>query len=877
MNKKHKVSLGLAIFLTLIVLGIYPLTDARSETKLVTDDDSVTRARAEDLYGKDKLPLLFIPNQGQIDSNVAYYASATGRTLYFTDEGVIFDLGRRQETRDSAGAEGNAERLVFSLSFVDANQKPTVEGIDRAVARVNYFIGNDPDKWHTDLPTYREIVYHELYPNVDLKFYGKQGPLSYDFIINPGGDITDIMLAYRGAQRVTIEDGELVVETAFGGLRQSPPNIYQEIADSKVKLQGGFRLISGNTCGFLVDSYNPDYPLVIDPVLTLEYSTYLGGSGYEAGASIAVDAEGRAYITGTTNSTDFPTGNPYQGVCGGTQDIFVTKLSVSGTLVYSTYLGGGGLDYGRGIAVDALGCVYIAGGTESTNFPTQNPYQGALNGTRDAFVTKLSASGNTLVYSTYVGGGDTDVSNAIDIDVNGNAYITGVTGSSDFPTQNPYQGTRHGYEDAFVTKLSASGNSLVYSTYLGGDSNDEGQGIAVDIGECAYINGNTESTNFPTQNPYQGALHGPKDAFITKLSTSGNSLVYSTYIGGGGSDETYGISVDTAGSAYITGVTMSTDFPTQDPYQGINRGLGDAFITKLSASGNTLVYSTYVGGSNYDPGGRIAVDAQGCAYVIGWTQSTDFPTQNPFQETYQGGRSDAFVLKLSAPGNTLVYSTYLGGSDYEEGRGITVDAKDCAYVTGVTGSTNFPTENPYQGVFQGAADAFITKICYVPLIRPLEPLYPLPPLVRVLRPSPVTPLLPVRELLPANFNLQYLSVRPQQAYAAQPVTISTNVVNTGGETGNYNAVLKINGQVNQSRMVSVGPGSAYPIKFTVTESKPGTYTIDIGGKQSSFIIIGAEHSSVGSPKSAGLIAILIVSALVIVTAAALALTYRRPA
>jgi hypothetical protein len=353
--------------------------------------------------------------------------------------------------------------------------------------------------------------------------------------------------------------------------------------------------------------------------------------------------------------------------------------------------------------VDGSGSAYVTGLTFSTDFPTQNPHQTDQPG-YDVFVTKLSPAGSSLAYSTYLGGSDGETGKAIAVDASGSAYVTGQTFSTDFPTQDPYQTDQPSY-DAYVIKLSPSGNALLYSTYLGGNMGDLAEDIAVDGSGSAYITGITASTDFPTQNPYQ-TDQPSDDAFVTKLSPSGHSLVYSTYLGGSGSDLGYGISVDGSGSAYVTGVTASTDFPTQDPYQE-NQPSDDAFVTKFSPSGNSLVYSTYLGGNMPDRTEDIAVDGSGAAYVIGGTLSTDFPTQDPYQtdQPFQ----DAFVTKLSASGNYFAYSTYLGGYLDEYGYGIAVDGSGSAFVTGQTNSMDFPTQNPYQ-TNQPGVDVFVTKL-----------------------------------------------------------------------------------------------------------------------------------------------------------------------
>jgi hypothetical protein len=489
------------------------------------------------------------------------------------------------------------------------------------------------------------------------------------------------------------------------------PLVYQRSKGETERhlIAGSYTVNGRHEVGFEVASYDKSKALIIDPVL--RYSTYLGGSSYDVGTGIAADAKGNAYVTGNTYSTDFPTENPLAGTLASNDDVFVTKLNGAGNeLVYSTYLGGNGYDAGYGIAVDAAGNAYVTGSTTSTNFPTANPFQSTFGGDNDAFVTKLNAAGNALTYSTYLGGSNADAGSGIAVDTGGDAYVTGYTYSTNFPTANPYQATLGGVENAFVTKLNTEGSGLVYSTYLGGSSYDVGNGIAADANGNAYVTGYTYSTDFPTVNPYQAALAGVYDAFVTKLDGVGNAAFYSTYLGGSNGDGGVGIAVDTGGNAYVTGYTYSTNFPTKNPFQSALGGVDDAFVTKLNAAGNALTYSTYLGGSSNDAGYGIAVDSGGNAYVTGFTYSTNFPTANPYQATF-GGVEDAFVTKLNAAGSALTYSTYLGGSNYDAGRGIAVSAGN-AYVTGNTYSTDFPTKDPFQVSYGGSEDAFVAKIFF---------------------------------------------------------------------------------------------------------------------------------------------------------------------
>jgi hypothetical protein len=650
-----------AVILVLALMAAFPAAGLLAgESSTDTLDLSTTESSILEAYGK--LPLLFIENQGQVDEAVRYYVKASGQTVYFTEENIVFDLIRP----DGAAADDTADRLVFSLDFLGANSQPAIEGRDKDGAAVNYFIGNDPEQWYADVPTYRELVYRDIYPNIDLQLYGDGGMLRYDFVVNPGATPEAIALAYDGIDSLAIIDGELVIGTAFGDMVQSQPYIYQQIEDEVVEVEGGFRLGSDNTYGFHVAAYNNHYPLIIDPVL-LDYSTYLGGEDYDVGYGIAVDSGGNAYVTGYTNSDTpgFPTTPGGQTANAGGYDAFVTKLAPAGNAtVYSTYLGGEGNDYGYSIALDSGDNAYVTGRTSSNSSPgffptTPGAYQTASGGGYDAFVTKLSPAGNALVYSTFLGGGAYDEGDGIAVDSGGNAYVTGYTSSNSSPgffptTPGAYQTASGGDYDAFVTKLASTGNALVYSTYLGGEGIDAGYDIAVNSGGNAYVTGYTDSSSpgFPTTpGANQTANAGYSDAFVTKLSKAGNALVYSTYLGGEMGDEGMDIALDSGGNAYVTGGTYSSSpgFPTTpDAYQTAKAGETDAFVTKLSSAGNALVYSTYLGGEDGDVGYGIAVDSGGNAYVTGGTSSDTpgFPTTPGAYQTANAGFSDAFVTKI---------------------------------------------------------------------------------------------------------------------------------------------------------------------------------------------------------------------------------------
>jgi hypothetical protein len=559
------------------------------------------------------------------------------------------------------------------------------------------------------VPTYGRVHYDEVYPGVDLVYYGNQQRLEYDFVVAPGADPGAIALAFTGTDRVEVDArGDLVLHVAGGEIRQPRPFLYQEVGGARQEISGGYVLDAQHQVHFQVGAYDPSRPLVIDPVLA--YSSYFGGSGYawegdkDIGNDIAVDAGGNFYVAGATNSLGW-----------WHADAYVAKFDPTGsTLLYFTYLDGYGWDdYAHGLALDAAGNAYVTGELET--WPLM------LN----AFAAKLSPTGNPYYYVAVSGysGYDRDIGRDIGVDAAGNAYMIGETSASDFPiTWGAFQPTYGGgLDDAFVVKLDWQGG-LVYSTYLGGSQDEEGHGIAVDAAGNAYVTGWTESTNFPTTwGSFQPSSGGLIDAFVTKLDPFGSGLVYSSYLGGGWYDYGYGIAADLAGNVYVTGKTSSSaDFPIWNAFQPTYGGYAsDGFVTKVNAEGSALVYSSYLGGYSWDEGSAIAVDGWGNAYLTGYTNSSfDFPIWSAFQPVHRGIES-AFVMKVG-PAGWLIYSSYLSGSLFDRGLGIAVDAFANVYVTGYTTSADFPTTpdafQPFNAggecypSFWGCPDAFVAKI-----------------------------------------------------------------------------------------------------------------------------------------------------------------------
>jgi uncharacterized protein (TIGR03437 family) len=655
-----------------------------------------------------KLPLSFEANRGQTDSQVKFLSRGNGFNLFLTaTEAVI---------RDPHSA-------VLRMKLVNANPASQIEGLDELPGKSNYFIGSDPQQWRACVTNYAKVKYREVYPGVDLVYYGHERQLEYDFVLSPGADPKQIKLAFDGAERMRIDGGgDLMLGTAAGEARQHRPVIYQEANGDRRSVDGRYVLLGQNEVGFEIGEYDAGRPLVIDPVLS--YATYLGGSANDGINALAVwvDAAGAIYVAGNTLSTDFPVVNALQPTYGGTStsvfasmgDAFVTKLDPAGALVYSTFLGGSGSDRALDVTVDAAGNVYLAGDTVSNNYPVAN----ALQSTRrtQAFtgcVTKLNAAGNALVYSTYLGGSFGETATGIAVDEAGAAYVTGGTSSADFPLVNALQANLGGgpvYADAYVTKINPAGSALVYSTFLGGSQSEIGWSIAVDATGNAYVVGETRSTNFPLSNALQPSHGGgTDDAFIVKINPAGSALVYSTYLGGAGGDVRPSVAVDRNGNAYVSGYTNSTNFPTANAFQPNSGGGFDAFVAKLNPSGSAFVYSTYLGGSATDAGIEVATDGAGNAYVGGTTLSANFPLARSLQSSLRG-MQDAFVTKLNDAGR-IAWSTLLGGDNADSANDLAVDDAGNVYAAGLTTSLDFTvTPNAAQNALRGGTDGFIVKL-----------------------------------------------------------------------------------------------------------------------------------------------------------------------
>jgi hypothetical protein len=648
---------------------------------------------AESAYGE--LPLAFEPNAGRAAGGADFVSRSGSGAVFLDSDGATLVLGEGKR----------AEAIGLELAGASADEPRALE---RLPGVVNDLRGDDPERWRTGIPIFERVRYPGAWPGIDLDYYGDQRRLEYDFRLAPSADPNQIAIRVAGADDLRLAaNGDLLIGARTETIRQRAPVAYQPATSDapRTLVRASFALF-GDTVGFRLGSYDYHRPLVIDPVV-LAYSTYLGGSGTDAARAIAVDGTGAAYVTGSTSSTDFDTIGEIEGDSGG-QDAFVSKLTPAGdALEYSTYLGGSGTDTASAIAVDSSGAAYVTGGTSSSDFNTVGKIEGDQPG-GDVFASKLTPDGDALDYSTYLGGSGSDGGTGIAVDSTGAAYVTGQTGSTDFNTVGEIEGDSD-FQDAFVSKLSATGDALVYSTYLGGDAFDDGDGIAVDSSGAAYVTGRTDSSDFNTVGEIEGDS-ASSDAFVSKLTPAGDALEYSTYLGGSGGDDASGIAVDGSGAAYVTGLTSSTDFDTVGEIEGDADGTNfDAFVSKLTPNGSALDYSTYLGGSGLDIGFRIDVDGSGAAYVTGGTDSSDFDTVGEIEGN--SASDDAFVSKLTAAGNALTYSTYLGGNEQEGGLGIAVDSSGNAYITGHTYSTNLNTVGPIEGD-SANSDAFVSKLTF---------------------------------------------------------------------------------------------------------------------------------------------------------------------
>ena len=689
-------------------------------------------------YGK--IPLHFIPNQGQVDGPAAFYVQGKDKTIYFAPDGLTFVL--------SGPRESTPERWVVKLDFMDANPEVIPASLEKSGAVVSYFKGG-PKDWKAGIKASSKIIYRELWPGIDLLYYGTVDRMKYEFLVNPGADPSRIKLAYRGAESVELtEAGRLAIGTPLGGFEDDAPVAWQEVEKSRADVPVAYVLksegmpgSSTNVFGFEVGEYDKRLPLVVDPAVLI-YCGYVGGMNLDEGKAIAVDDAGNVYITGyaTVDEGTFPvTIGPDLTWNGDPEDAFVAKVKADGTgLAYCGFIGGGGVEEGYGIAVDAEGNAYVAGQTSSLDFPVTPGSELAVSRGQDAFVAKVKADGTELVYCGRIGGSGDDVGSGIAVDDVGHAYVTGWTfagGSvNDFPVKVGPDLTYNGGTDVFVAKVKADGMGLDYCGYIGGWAHDQAFGIAVDAFGNAYVTGRTASPgdSFPVKVGPDLTHNEWFDAFVAKVSADGTGIVYCGYIGSYYDDVGRAIAVDDLGNAYVAGYTdyEQGTFPVKvGPDLTYNGGSADAFVAKVATDGSTLVYCGYIGSDagatdyGLDHAYGIAVDSSGNAYVAGGTGGVGFPVIVGPDLTFNGW-DDAFVAKVNAAGTALSYCGFIGGEFDESCIGIAVDGSGNAYVTGQTSSSEatFPVAvgpdlTLYESVY-ATVDAFVAKIASVDVPSP---------------------------------------------------------------------------------------------------------------------------------------------------------------
>jgi hypothetical protein len=704
-------------------------------------------ASSSSFLARHLIPPAFEPNRGQAARGVRFLARGDGYTLFLTNTGAIVVPEPRRAPGPGNYRAPREEARAERIQFLSSNPRPTIAASHRLFGIVNYFIGRDPRGWRTHIPTYARVIYKNVYPGVDLAFHGAADrSLEFDWLLRPGANPSDIRLRVTGTgdglqgTYVQLTGGTIVL----GGFILGAPHIYQQVGSRQKTINGRF-VLDGDILRFQIRPFDRTRPLVIDP--TIEYLTYLGGTGTDDAIAIAADGAGDVYLAGgVVGGAGFPLLHPLSSASNGIEDAFVTKLDQNGNLLYSTFLGGNGGDEAHGIAIDPLGNAYVTGITGSGLFPVLHAFQQNYGGGRDAFVTGLDPSGSALLFSTYLGGSKSDGGDGITLDAQGHIYVAGYTPSTNFPTQAPLQASFSGGNflgDGFLAELSANGTQLLFSTYLGGSADDNAAAVRVDGAGNIYVAGSTRSSNLPTVNalPGQAAYHGGtcgppseqepcSDAFLLKLSPA-HAIIYDTLLGGSGDDYAGSLAIDAANNVYLSGDTASQDFPVKGALQPAYGGNQDGFVAKLTSDG-ALIYSTFLGGKREDDVNGVAVLGDS-TYVVGDSQSGDLPIVN----APAGGGSfhtgtcgtapnlrpceDAFVAAIDGSGQSLKVSFYLGGSADEYSNAIAAEAAGFLDVAGTTRSPDLPVVHAYQPVYGGSGDAFVARIAQAPLVLTLTP------------------------------------------------------------------------------------------------------------------------------------------------------------
>jgi uncharacterized protein (TIGR03437 family) len=765
------------------------------------------------------LPIWFEPNQGQAHPSVQFQSRNT--FLRAT----------------SAAIHSHGSPIVFTLE--DANANAHAEALDRLPGVSNYYLGNDPKKWQTDVPHFARIRYHDVYPDIDLIYYGnKDGQLEYDFVVKPGADPGAIRIAYNRSI-VADSSGDLVISR----LRQRRPKVYQEGREIKCKY-----IVRDEThVELALAQYDHSASLTIDPVI--DYSTYLGGNAQDVAGDIAVDNSGNMYVTGSLQSPQYPSLNPFQQASETDQLMVIAKIAAAGNaLIWYTYVGGTALNDGEKIALDSSGNSYVAGFTSSTDFPTLNAAQPVFGGgSENAVIVKVDGNGK-LVYSTYLGGDNQERAQGLAVDSTGAAFVSGFTYSVDFPVTNAIQPTTTGRPDAFLAKLSPAGDHFLFATYLGGSGADYGQRVDLDNNGNPVVVGSTSSTDFPLVHPLQSNLGpltaSPVGGFVTKFSSAGDKLLYSTFLGGDAPySSLYQVKLDPFNNIWVAGQVTGPGLATKNPIQGsFAGGEWDLVIAELSADGGSLLFSSYFGGSNVEVPAGLASDSSGNIYISGFTYSTDFPVKNslqPFVSATQGFADDTFLVDISSAG-ALIYSTLIGGHGDNRNSGVAVDGQGAVYLAGYTSALDFPLKNPLQATYGGGpSDMYIVRLA--PEAAPSSPFIANPATVsfRYVTGDPNPPSQTVSvtnsggavSFSPSS-TTAWLNVMASSTVTPATLTISVNP--TGLNPANYTGAIQIDSQTSVQVSLSVLAPAPPVTAISPTSVPVGSATTVITIKGSGF-------------------------------------------
>lgn len=717
------------------------------------------------------MPLQFEANEGQVDDQVKFIARGKGYTLFLTPTESVMVLSQQntnapiydqfgefmmaltfapsqQDTNIQVGNWSSAGPLlntrptpikhsVVRMKLEGANPLPAIDGMEKLPGIVNYFIGNDPAKWRTKIPTYAKVHYKDTYPGIDLAYYGTQGKLEYDFIVAPGADPSQIKLAFEGASEINVaESGDLLLTTTLGEVRVQKPIVYQlEPNGHKTLVAGNYITSSASLSAVKINlaAYDTAKPLIIDPVIV--YSSFIGGAGQDNATDITIDSSGNAWVVGWgTSLSIMPAGAAYDNSFNGGNDIFIMKLNPAGVVLVRTYLGGASNDHTPAITLDGSGNVWVTGTTGGSTFPiTSGAIQPIYAGVGDAFVSKLDSNASSLLYSTFYGGTGGEGGASIAVDPGGSVvHIAGTTSSLNLPgvTSNSIQPTYGGgVTDGFVARLNILSGQTEYATYLGGSDRDELRKVRVNSAGEAHVAGRSFSTNFPGtvsssvsaiasfQSTYGGAI----DAVVAKLNSAGTQLIYSSYLGGASDDSALGLALDSGGNAVVSGVTGSSTFPLAGtPFQS-TRVAHDYFVTKLNSSGTALILSTFFGGVGDDFGAVVALDQFDNIYLTGPINSCRIPNFSHPLQIDRCSLGAPFlhvpVAKLDAGGSSLLgLVVFTGSTGVSAGLGIATDLQGNAYVAGLTRASDFTTQNPFQSTYGGGPeDGFVARISFRPL------------------------------------------------------------------------------------------------------------------------------------------------------------------